>query len=86
MNGGETGAGGARILVIRLGALGDFVQSMGPFAAIRRHHANARITLLTTAPYVALGEASGYFDAVWIDARPPGWRFAAWLRLRRRLR
>ena len=27
-----------RILVIRLGALGDFVQSFGPFAAIRAHH------------------------------------------------
>ena len=36
---------GRRILVIKLGALGDFVQALGPFAAIRRHHAGDRITL-----------------------------------------
>ncbi|HZT52668.1 MAG TPA: ADP-heptose--LPS heptosyltransferase, partial [Stellaceae bacterium] len=41
----------ARILVIKLGALGDFVQAMGPAAAIRAHHPRAEITLLTAAPY-----------------------------------
>jgi len=86
MGGGTVGAGGPRILVIRLGALGDFVQSMGAFAAIRRHHPDAHITLLTTAPYAALGDASGYVDRVWIDDRPPAWRVGAWLGLRRRLR
>lgn len=58
-----------RILVVKLGALGDFVQAMGPFAAIRRHHADARITLLTTQPYAALARASGYVDEIWIDPR-----------------
>jgi hypothetical protein len=33
-----------RILVIRLSALGDFIQSLGPFAAIRRHHRRDHIT------------------------------------------
>jgi ADP-heptose:LPS heptosyltransferase len=60
----------ANILVIRLGALGDFVQSFGPFAAIRAHHPAARITLLTTAPYAKLAQAVPWFDAVLIDARP----------------
>ena len=60
----------ANILVIRLGALGDFVQSFGPFAAIRAHHPAARITLLTTAPYAKLAQAAPWFDAVLIDARP----------------
>ena len=60
----------SNILVIKHGALGDFVLAMGPFAAIRRHHPEAAITLLTTAPFGELAEASGYFDAVWIDTRP----------------
>ncbi len=34
-----------RVLVIRLGAFGDFVQSFGPFAAIRAHHPADEITL-----------------------------------------
>jgi ADP-heptose:LPS heptosyltransferase len=61
--------GQTRILVIKLGALGDFVQALGPFAAIRRHHPDAWITLLTTAPYSNLAYASGYFDEIWVDRR-----------------
>jgi ADP-heptose:LPS heptosyltransferase len=75
-----------RILVIKLSALGDFVQAMGPFAAIRRHHAGARITLLTTKPFVQLAEQSPYFDEVWVDARPRAWEVAGLLRLRKLLR
>ncbi len=74
------------ILVIKLGALGDVVQALGPFAAIRRHHADAQITLLTTRPFAALAEASGCFDAVWIDDRPGLAQVGGWLALRRRLR
>ncbi|MEE8123959.1 MAG: ADP-heptose--LPS heptosyltransferase, partial [Alphaproteobacteria bacterium] len=74
-----------RILVIKLGALGDFVLAMGPFAAIRRRHAEARITLLTTAPLRELAEASGYFDETWVDERPRPWQPAGWLKLARRL-
>jgi ADP-heptose:LPS heptosyltransferase len=58
---------------------------MGPFAAIRRHHASDKITLLTTAPYAPLATLSGYFDDIWIDARPPWWRLGAWLALKRRI-
>jgi ADP-heptose:LPS heptosyltransferase len=61
---------GSRILVIKLGALGDFIQALGPMKAVRDHHGAARITLLTTAPLAELGRASGYFDEVWIDGRP----------------
>jgi ADP-heptose:LPS heptosyltransferase len=73
------------ILVIKLSALGDFVLAMGPCAAIRRDHANARITLLTTAPYAEFAAASGYFDDVWIDDRPRWWQAGTWLALKRRL-
>ena len=73
------------VLVIKLGALGDFVLAMGPFAAIRRHHRGAAITLLTTAPFAELAEASGYFDAVWIDTRPKLTQPFEILKLARRL-
>lgn len=73
-----------QVLVIKLGALGDFVQAIGPFAAIRKRHADAQITLLTTAPYVALAEASGYFNDIWIDKRPRWWQVGEWLGLKRR--
>jgi ADP-heptose:LPS heptosyltransferase len=75
-----------RVLVIKLGALGDFIQAFGPFAAIRRHHADARVTLLTTAPFADIARASRLFDDVWIDARPEAIAIGGWLALRRRLR
>jgi ADP-heptose:LPS heptosyltransferase len=62
----------SRILVIRLGALGDLVLSFPAFAAIRAHHARDHITLLTTSPFVALAAASPWFDDVKTDTRP-GW-------------
>jgi ADP-heptose:LPS heptosyltransferase len=74
-----------RILVIKLGALGDVVQALGPLAAIRRHHADADITLLTTAPFAGLLARSPYADRVWIDSRAPWWRLDALLVLRRKL-
>jgi ADP-heptose:LPS heptosyltransferase len=79
-------AAAARILVIKLGALGDFVQAMGPAAAIRAHHRGAEITLLTAAPFAPLARMAPYFDRVWIDERPGWTRPLALLRLRRRLR
>ena len=47
-----------RILVIKLGALGDFVQSLRAMAEIRRAHPQAKITLLTTQTYAELALAS----------------------------
>jgi ADP-heptose:LPS heptosyltransferase len=79
-------ADGAEILVIKHGALGDFLLSMGPFAAIRAHHRPARITLLTTAPYENMAIRSGHFDRIWCDPRAKPWHIPAWLTLRRRLR
>lgn len=78
-------SGGRDILVIKLGALGDFIQALGPMAAIRRHHAGDRITLLTTAPYAELARASGYADRVWSGGRPGRLDVAGWLCLRHRL-
>lgn len=75
-----------RILVIKLGALGDMVLATGPFAAIREAHADDEIVLLTTAPFAEFATQSGYFDDVWVDERPGRLNFPAIFRLRRRLR
>ena len=75
-----------QILVIKLSALGDFVQASGPMKAIRAAHPDAHITLLTTGPYVSMGEATGWFDAVWSGGRPAWSALPAVWRLIRRLR
>lgn len=75
-----------RVLIIKLGALGDFVQALGLLRALRAHHATAHITLLTTAPYESLARASFYVDDILIDTRPRFPDLQGWLRLRRQLR
>ena len=61
MSGQSVASKRRRILVIKHGALGDFVLATGPFAAIRAHHPDEWIVLLTTAPYAALAETSPIF-------------------------
>ncbi|MDJ0390841.1 glycosyltransferase family 9 protein [Roseomonas sp. E05] len=75
-----------RILVIKLSALGDFIQAFGPFAAIRSHHPDAEITLLTTPPFAPLARRSPWFDQVWEDGRPSWGDLPAVWRLARKLR
>ncbi len=75
-----------RILVIRLGALGDFVLSFPAFAAIRAHHPDATVTLLTTAPFADLAKRAPWFDRTEIDARPRWWNLPGLFRLARQLR
>ena len=74
-----------RILVIKLGALGDFVQAIGPMRAIRHFHGDAHITLLTTPPFESLGRACGLFDDIIALPRPGKFDVAGWLALRARL-
>ena len=58
------------ILVIKLSALGDFIQACAAFERVRAAHPGARITLLTTPPYGDLARASPYFNWVETDGRP----------------
>ena len=74
------------ILVIKLGALGDIIMALGPYAAIRQHHPDAKITLLTTPTFRAFLEPSGYFDEIWTDSRPSLLQVSDWLNLKSRLR
>ncbi len=76
----------SNILVIKHGALGDVVLATGPFQAIRRHHGNDRITLLTTPPYEKMLRASGYFDEIWVDSRPKLYNFLSFFTLIEKIR
>jgi ADP-heptose:LPS heptosyltransferase len=83
---GEARPSPRRVLVIRLSALGDFVQALGPIAAIRRHHERDRVSLLTTRPLADFAHELGLFDEVLVDDRPRPLALPGWLALRRRLR
>ncbi len=61
------------------------VQALGPFAAIRKYHADAHITLLTTPPFAEFAQMTGLFDQVRSDGRrkllaglPDIWPLGSW--------
>ena len=74
------------ILVIKHGALGDVVLAEGPFQAIRAAHPNAKITLLTTAPFQSFLRKSGLFNEIWVDEKPKIWNIGKLMRLKSKLR
>lgn len=74
-----------KILVIKLSALGDFIQSLSPMKAIRTHHPDAHITLLTTKSFQSFGQECGHFDEIVLDERPKAINIKGWLTLRKRL-
>lgn len=73
-----------RILVVKLGAFGDFFLAQTAFTAIRRHHAGDRLSLLTIPSLAGLARMSGLFDEVLEDPRER--TLSAYLRVRRMLR
>lgn len=75
----------SKILVIKLGALGDFIQALGPMAAIRKQHPGAHITLLTTNSFRKFAERSGYFNEIWMDEKPGMLNIGGWVNLRGKL-
>lgn len=70
-----------RILVIKLGALGDFVQATAAFAAIREHHPQAHISLLTSPAMRPMLNGLPWFDAILFDLRRPFWHLTALYKL-----
>lgn len=67
------------ILVIKHGALGDFVIASGGMRAIRAKHPDAHITLITQAFLIPLAKAFGFFDEFVVDNR--GYAVADWWRV-----
>jgi ADP-heptose:LPS heptosyltransferase len=58
-----------RILIIKLGALGDFFMAQPAFHALRTHHRGDHITLLTIPALAGLGRRCGLFDEVLTEER-----------------
>ncbi|MDR2902662.1 MAG: glycosyltransferase family 9 protein [Lactobacillales bacterium] len=58
-----------KILLIKLGALGDFIFALGIMKYYREKYAGAHLTLLTSPGLKKLGEQSGYFDEIIVDNR-----------------
>ena len=61
------------LLIIKHGALGDFILSFGPFKAIRDYHLNDYIILLTSSIFSEFAKESNYFNEIIVDDRPPIW-------------
>ncbi len=73
------------VLIVKLGAFGNIILSLAAFAAIRRHHAGARISVLTSRAYAEWLRTFPYFDDVLIDPRPAWWDLRNTRRLGRML-
>jgi len=58
-----------RVLVIKHGALGDWILATGAFKLIRAHHSTAEITLLTNTGYGTLAKDCTWFDQIQFDDR-----------------
>ncbi len=74
------------VLAIKLGALGDVVQSFGALADIAAHHAPAPLIVLTRRAYAPLIARAPFVAGVLTDPQTPRWRVDVLLRLRRQLR
>lgn len=70
-----------RILVIKLGALGDLVLCMGAFEAIRKAHPNAEIAILTGPAFAPFVKEMPWFDTVLTDSRPRFTQLGKWWKL-----
>ena len=75
-----------RILIVKLGALGDIIISAEVFQSIRKHHPDAHITLLTRKPFEAIARKMPWFDEVMVDTSPKFHEIRKLLKLRHELR
>ena len=75
-----------KILIIKHGALGDFILSFGPFAAIKKQHLRDHLVLLTTKTFIDFARESNYFDEIIVDNRSSIWNLKATYKLGKLLR
>ena len=75
----------SNILIIKHGSLGDIVQISGVLRDIKETHADKKIFILTTIPYVDLLSRCPYLDGVLVDKRLPRWNIYYLLKLRKML-
>ena len=58
-----------KILIIKLGALGDFVIAIGNMMEIKRMHPDAEFTLMTNSAFLSMAKQMGMFSDYIIDNR-----------------
>jgi ADP-heptose:LPS heptosyltransferase len=75
-----------RILIIRLGALGDLALCNAAFQALRERYPRATIALLTQPQWRDFARSQPWFDQIIEDTRPSSWQLEKWLTLWQRLR
>jgi len=75
----------SNILIIKHGSLGDIVQISGVLRDIKETHADKKIFILTTIPYVDLLSRCPYLDGVLVDKRLPRWNIYYLIKLRKML-
>ena len=75
-----------RILIIKLGALGDVMMAEGVMRCIRQHHPKAHITLMTEPLYARFMNKAPHFDEVLPYKRVPRWHFASLRAVKTRLK
>ena len=75
-----------KILIIKLGALGDMIFSEGAICDIKNHHKNDEITLLTSPFFGRLFASYPGIDRIEIDHRRPRWDIIYLFNLIRKLR
>ena len=75
-----------RILIIKLGALGDVMMAEGVMRCIRQHYPEAHITLMTEPLYARFMNKAPHFDKVLPYKRLPRWHFASQRAVKARLK
>jgi ADP-heptose:LPS heptosyltransferase len=75
-----------KILIIRFEPLKYFIHCIPAFSAIRKKHENDEITILTEKSLVDFCKSSGFFDKVWLDAKPEWFQVMGVKDILRRLR
>lgn len=58
-----------KILIIKLGALGDFAMAIGGMMKVRQLHPDAELTLMTATPFLTMARQMGIFSHIIIDNR-----------------
>jgi heptosyltransferase-1 len=78
-----TGKPANRILVVRLGAMGDILHALPAVAALKQNHPNAELTWLVEPHWLALLEGNPYLDRVIeLRRRSIGGLIESWRELR----
>ena len=74
-----------QLLIIKHGALGDLIQSIGLITDIKNHYPHHEITLLTAPAYCSLMQRCLAIDHLIADNRAPIWRVNQQLQLKKKL-